>query len=137
MGCLPPLAFLTKFSIRFNTSQIFAVCMSHTKLEEVTPLGDIRESILHCHLSSIIQINCHSKRIAKFCIQYREYPTPISSCESLITGKLCPQYFTYSSNSEGLTTGKKKKRNMNDSRGFIVPQTLIVLQFVLVFDVCQ
>ena len=26
---------------------------------------------------------------------------------------------------------------MNDSRGFIVPQTLIVLQFVLVFDVCQ
>lgn len=51
-GMLTPLALLTKFSIHFNTSQIFAVCMSHTKLEEVTPLGGIRESILQCHQSS-------------------------------------------------------------------------------------
>ena len=53
-GMFATVSFIDKVSntIHFNTSQIFAVCMSHTKLEEVTPLGGIRESILHCHQSS-------------------------------------------------------------------------------------
>ena len=49
-------------------------------------------------------MNCSSKRRAIFWIHSRGYPAPISSCGRQMTGNRCPQNFTYSSNSEGLTT---------------------------------